>query len=69
MLKILGFFCEDVTFARLARPLTMPVLCLASLSRSLVGVAGGASKVIKGAALLSDTVDPTCQKFPESTFK
>jgi hypothetical protein len=41
---------EDVTFARLARPLTMPVLCLASLSRSLVGVAGGASKVLKGLA-------------------
>jgi hypothetical protein len=37
---------EDVTIPRLARSLTMPVLCLASLSRSLVGVAGGASKVI-----------------------
>ena len=29
---------------RFSRELTLPVLCLASLSRSIVGVAGGATK-------------------------
>ena len=40
---LLNFFL-DMVLIRFSRELTLPVLCLASLSRSIVGVAGGATK-------------------------